>query len=207
MNGWIGLSVSQLVLLGGFCCVLLAVGIVLRRESRKYLRDSELLKIVSEFQEILKEMRERSKGWLRIPALATLLPFVLLMLGASLIPALYPYAEPHPLIHAEDWYIIQVPWEQPNQELWIRRKDGSEGKITFCKTFDPPFREGEYLTSIDFRNYVGCIFPEHYMGAHDPAHPENHAMYDCPSVGQKASDFKLDPHCNLPKENVNGHRS
>lgn len=144
------------------------------------------------------EMAKKSKGWLRIPALAVLIPFLLIMIASSLVPTLYPYAEPHPLVHAEGWYFIQVPWEQPEQEYWVRTKDGKEAKIKLCKSFGEPFREGEYLESISFRNYINCIFPEHYIGAHDPAHPDDHAMFNCPSVGEKSA-LDLDPHCNLPR--------
>lgn len=196
MTGKLMEYASHSLLWAGFACVLFALGIMLWRDSMP-LRDADLRKIIS-------DLKEKSKGWVRVPAFMIVLPFLIIMLASSLVPTLYPYAEPHPLVPSYDWYFVQVPWEMPDQEYWVRTKDGREAKITFCKSFKPPFNEGEYLESIEFRNYVGCIFPEHYIGAHVPDNPSVHAVFNCPSLGKK-STTPVDPHCNMPKEVANGN--
>lgn len=149
--------VSSSVLWLGFFFVLYGVGIVLKSDSRRYLRDSELLKIVTE---LTATWRTKTRGFVRASWVAVVCTFaVLAFISVPLKHSLFP-AE---TVVGHWWYFPHIPDIMPDNEyivLHMDREDklyGSESRYVFCAKGEKiAFDEGEMLTEIVYKEHGDC---------------------------------------------------
>lgn len=145
----------------GSLFVLWAVLIGPMRKSKRYLKDSELLKIVTELTAVWKT---RTRGHVRIAAMAGISIFVIGMVGMAVFNHKleeYPTIEMH-----------NVEVEQAVGELsyWFIDETGNRFYATFCDTlgYPPPFDRGETIVVLKFKNRGTCwdmhdVHPKYVM--------------------------------------------
>src|SRR6266481_5483406 len=163
MTGKVIWLISSLPLWLGFCFVLFAVGIVLRRESKRYLHNSELLKIVSEFTEMWKT---RIKGHTR--TITIFAACSVAMAGLASLP-LKHWIEPADTVIAHWWYLPNVPELMPDNEYIVVHMDradplyGTESRYTFCSKGERiDFDEGEMIQDVVYKEHGDCKELLHY---------------------------------------------
>lgn len=145
----------------GCSFVLLALGIVLRRESRRYLRDSELLKIVSE---LTATWRIKTRGYARALALIAVCLFAV---GMVVLAVFSRRLEEFPVVEMHNVEVIEAVG---NFSYWFRDESGNRRFATFCDTlgYPPPFDRGETILLLKFKNRGTCwdmhdVHPKYVM--------------------------------------------
>lgn len=147
-------------LLGTFVA-LSAFGIVLRRESRRYLGDSELLKIVSEFRETLKI---KTRGYAQGLAIIAICAFAVAMVGMVVFSH---KLEEFPTVEMHN---VEVVEPVGDLSYWFIDESGKRIYATFCNTlgYPPPFDRGETILILKFKNRGVCwdmhdVHPKYVM--------------------------------------------
>ena len=138
-----------------------AVGIVLRRESTRWIKDSELLKIVTE---LTATWRTRTKGYGRAIMIFGTSIFLTLMIGAIVFQnkiGQFPVVEMHS---------VEVEQAVGDYSYWFRDENGKRLFATFCNTlgYPPPFDRGETIVLLRFVNRGTCwdmhdVHPKYVM--------------------------------------------
>lgn len=158
MIGKVSWFASYLPLLLGVCFALFALGIVLRRDSTRYLKDSELSKIVTE---LTATWRTKIRGYTRVVAIYAVCLFA--VIGFAIVP-LQHIVMPARTITAHWWYFPHVPELMPDNQYVVLHLDkldplyGTRSRYTFCSSsVAMDMNEGEMVKDVVFKDHGDCI--------------------------------------------------
>ena len=116
----------------------------------------------------ISSARKGRSGLAKLAAFATMIPFVAVMLGASVYLTVGDRLGQHPEITKYDVYLLHVPQQMPDKEYWYTEGKSSERKLAvFCQ--NPPFDEGQTLSKLTFKDMGNCWQVVHRTTERDEA--------------------------------------